>query len=677
VLVEKKMTDLLDRIVLELTTAGLESARKIAMETLADEELKGKQEAIKTVKGLLDDASTVDQKIIESFKASRDQDVTVQLNEGARKLRIVDVRDGKVMGQQRVDAGGATATIAVTFEVKDLSARERLSRMGSEEAQNDVALVKGLMALSSKAYPHARKYFGMTHPLLADRLVASVGAVEKKQEDEEARAALAAVLKMMGIMVEQFDAEAWTDAVNQRKISSDLAPKILEGIANFRNKHGNTNFAKEAEPVVQSIDRACQGGEGSRSGIPSVKPAPLSAKLAEMVGDKDAIVDFLLKRNPEIRSKDVVVRSNDDGKVVHVEIVSENLVDIGPVAAFRDLREFACGAVSPRNLWRTEPMCKLGDISALRGMPLESVSIALAYVRDLSPFRGMPLRVLRIRNCPISDLSPLKDMATIEELMMRNTEIKEISALKGLKLKRVDIGGTRVFDLRPLSGMSLEYLDITDTQVKDISMLKDMPIDELILAKTRIYNFSVLKGMPLKTLNVDETQFKDLALLKGMPLKSLHLANNGIADVSQLQGLLLNDLSLAGALEKDYSSLADMPIHCLNLSGSRVEDIAFIKDMPIESLDISNTKVSDLSPLKDTRLISLSINGTRVKDLRPIADLSLRYLNCQNIPAANFDALRRMPIRDLYISDPDGAVRPVLRTMSDLEEVNGVSVRQR
>ena len=34
--------------------------------------------------------------------------------------------------------------------------------MGSEESQTDVALVKGLMALNSKAYPRARKYLGMT-----------------------------------------------------------------------------------------------------------------------------------------------------------------------------------------------------------------------------------------------------------------------------------------------------------------------------------------------------------------------------------------------------------------------------------------------------------------------------------------------------------------------------------
>jgi len=52
-----------------------------------------------------------------------------------------------------------------------LSPRERLQRMGPDELP-EVALAKGIMAFQSRAYTHAEKYFGMTHPLLADQLLA-------------------------------------------------------------------------------------------------------------------------------------------------------------------------------------------------------------------------------------------------------------------------------------------------------------------------------------------------------------------------------------------------------------------------------------------------------------------------------------------------------------------------
>jgi len=664
-LIETKMSDLLDKIVTDLTTVGVEPALMKVGEATGDEDLSRKQEALRTIKRLLEGAAATDQKILDGFKACRGQEIQVQLSDGAKKMTIMEVRDGKVTGQQKIDSGGATAGVNVTFEVKDLSAKERLLRMGSEEAQPDVALMKGLMALNSKAYPHAKKYFGMTHPLLSDRLIACVEATEKRQAGDDAKSALVPTLRMMGVPAEPSTVEAWVDAVTQKKIPNDVAPRVLDSLAAFRAKYGATEFAKEADALLQAIEKGCQVAEPVRN-MPPVKAPPLSPKLAEMVGDSQAIVDYLLDRNPDLSSKEVTLAPVPPGATAGVTILADGLADIGPLAAFRDLKDLACSAPEGHR-------CKLSDLSPVRGLPLESLYVGFASVRDLIPLRGMPLKKLRIRDCPITDLAPLKDMFTLEELQVRATEIKDVGALRGLKIKRLDIGAsTRVFDIRPLMGMALESLNISETQVKDLAVIKDMPLRNLNLSKTRIFNFSILKGMTLTSLNLDDTQFKDLSLLKGLPLKELHLSNLSFSDITPLRGFTLTEVSLSGSLAKDYSALADMPIHSLTLSGSRVEDLEFAKDMPLTYVDISNTKISDLSPLKDKKITYLYINGTRVKDLRPLSEMPLTHLSCQNTSLNSFEPLRRLPLYSIVVDEPDGAVRPVLRTMPNLQYVNGV-----
>jgi hypothetical protein len=52
----------------------------------------------------------------------------------------------------------------------------------------------------------------------------------------------------------------------------------------------------------------------------------------------------------------------------------------------------------------------VSDLSPLRGMALEVLSVAHSRVTDLSSLRGMPLQCLWWGNTSVSDLSPLKGM---------------------------------------------------------------------------------------------------------------------------------------------------------------------------------------------------------------------------------------------------------------------------
>jgi len=111
--------------------------------------------------------------------------VEVQLTTGPRTLIIGLVKGDKVECRQMLSVGrGATSTILIG--ACDLSARERLLRMGSD-AQPEVALVKGIMAFQSKAYAYAERYLGLTHPLLAEQLLLRLhgNALSAEAPDED------------------------------------------------------------------------------------------------------------------------------------------------------------------------------------------------------------------------------------------------------------------------------------------------------------------------------------------------------------------------------------------------------------------------------------------------------------------------------------------------------------
>ncbi len=96
---------------------------------------------------------------------------------------------------------------------------------------------------------------------------------------------------------------------------------------------------------------------------------------------------------------------------------SSSLRDISPLAgaSLRELTLF--------------PDCKVTDISALRGAPLEILYLDVAPVRDISVVRGMPLRIAFFKDCPITDVSPLAGIPTLERVLLPR-DAKNIETLR-------------------------------------------------------------------------------------------------------------------------------------------------------------------------------------------------------------------------------------------------------
>ncbi len=99
------------------------------------------------------------------------------------------------------------------------------------------------------------------------------------------------------------------------------------------------------------------------------------------------------------------------------------------------------------------------------------LSLSLAdcqQVLDLTPLKGMPLRTLQIHRSEIRDLSPLM----------------------GMPLTWLDLNGCRrISDLTPLKGMKLTYLSLQSCgDLQGFAVLKGMPLTSLYLHARRLGN---------------------------------------------------------------------------------------------------------------------------------------------------------------------------------------------
>ena len=130
--------------------------------------------------------------------------------------------------------------------------------------------------------------------------------------------------------------------------------------------------------------------------------------------------------------------------------------------------------------------------AGLKDMPLKNVwfdpagrikvYIPDALLADLSPLRGLPINELTLRNTAVSDLEPLR----------------------GMPLDYLTITQTKVTSLEPLRGMPLKVLLVGDS-VGDVSVLAEIPSLEEILLPRNPKNVERLRG--LKKLRYLSTRY--------------------------------------------------------------------------------------------------------------------------------------------------------------------------
>lgn len=219
-----------------------------------------------------------------------------------------------------------------------------------------------------------------------------------------------------------------------------------------------------------------------------------------------AVVRRLKDLNPEFDGAVTPVIEN--GVVMRLKFVTDDVTDISPVRALRRLDALDC-----------------------RGTPDRQGKLS-----DLSPLRGLSLLVLHVEDNPVSDLSPVRGMP-LRDLGFFRTQVEDLEPLRGMPLKSLGIGHTDVSDLTPLAGMALTHLYCDGAPVSDLSPLRGMPLEVLYVPLTGVSDLSPLRGMSLVEASIDGAPVSDLSPLAGMPIRKLRLNYRHEHDAEVLRSL--------------------------------------------------------------------------------------------------------------------------------------------
>jgi|GEM_PF-394760 len=684
---DEKLEALRQQVARLLLSDGVPAALTLLKSLTTDQDLTEKMDQVDEIRVVLENALNADNRVLDSFASQKGKEITVRLNNAKWTMTVDDIQvnekgERRVVGREKMASdGSARVTIPRSFSVKDLSISERLTRMGAED-QPEVALVKGLLAVNSKAYPHARDSFSRTSPAIAAALLTEVARFEAGQTETSACEGLKDILKSAGVQVDGNDPAAWVGAVQAITVPPEACRKLADAIASYRKKFAGNPFLERATGVLEALKKATEREEEKKEPAVAADPEPKDEAIAVPAGPDAITPDQLRERlqavNPAVAYEEIMIRQDGDGNIAEIRIISEEACEISPLSGLRNLRILHCGAVPVEHWWVRGVTCKLKNIAALRKMPLEQVYLGGCPVKDLSPLKGMQLKFLDVRDTDIEDLSALTGMESLENLNISRTKVKDLGPVRNLsKLKIFSASGIKAYDFRPLTDCELAELDLSDTQFKDGSLLKGMALRSLNVANTKLYEFGALRDMPLARLNLAGTQFKDMGLLQGKSLNSLDLSRCAIGDISVVKGMDLRELRINDTTVKDLAPLSGIGLRVLEMRNSKVTEISVLKGLPLDRLSLADTAVDDLSPLDGSQVKVLDISRSRVRDISVIRRMPLRELYCNGTRIDDFGVLRKSAIEMLGIDDPEKeAVSRILWTMPNLKQVNYRSWRQ-
>jgi eukaryotic-like serine/threonine-protein kinase len=137
---------------------------------------------------------------------------------------------------------------------------------------------------------------------------------------------------------------------------------------------------------------------------------------------------------------------------------------------------------------------------------------------------GVVIRLnLELGTKGLVDLSPLRGLTGLQWLGCQCPSLKDLTPLRGMKLRVLNCSHGQITDLSPLKGMPLTELWCVNTGVSDLSPLTGMPLTFLVCAGTRVTDLSPLKDLPLKQVFCDFQPDRDTAILRS--IKTLETIN--------------------------------------------------------------------------------------------------------------------------------------------------------
>ena len=117
-----------------------------------------------------------------------------------------------------------------------------------------------------------------------------------------------------------------------------------------------------------------------------------------------------------------------------------------------------------------------------------------------------------------------------------NCGLRDLSPLKELKLRILDLSGNPVREIRHLQGMPLNVLWLENTGVVSLKSLNQAKLRELRLNNSPVESLDGLQGQPLENLYAVSTRIENVEPLRKSNLRGLWLTGSPVADLSRWPG---------------------------------------------------------------------------------------------------------------------------------------------
>ena len=279
---------------------------------------------------------------------------------------------------------------------------------------------------------------------------------------------------------------------------------------------------------------------------------------------------------------------------------------------------------------------KVSDLSALDSSPIVELDASGCPTTDFRPLLGAAkLEKLRVSANQKEDLGVLRNHRSLRYIALSNDNAPYLpvaefwpkyDAQMALDRKALDEkqAGLLAAHGKKLPDGSIE-LDVSKLDMRDLRALKGLKISRLTAAENPVTDLTPLARLPLNELSIKDVEVSDLRPLKGMPLIRLDMGGTKVTDLAPLHDLPLEELYMGSAEVVDLAPLHGMNLKILRFPGTPVSDVSPLRGMPLKVINMEAClNLTDLTPLTDCRelvWIILPPNANEIACLRNLPKL--------------------------------------------------------
>ena len=225
--------------------------------------------------------------------------------------------------------------------------------------------------------------------------------------------------------------------------------------------------------------------------------------------------------------------------------------------------------------------------------------------------------------------------------------------------KTITIGG-KSYETSMTGKLNLSGQKLKDSDIADLKYMTNL--NEIILSNNMLTDLSALSGLTqLEKLTFHRNSVSDLSFAQNMKsLKCIGAEYNGIKSISALSQLTdLEELWLKGNKIKDISPLKScVKMKQLSLSENPIDDISALSGMVnLTEVQLGECGLNNIKALSNCIMLEIVyVYDNNITDLTPLASCkNLSYLNAANNRLnGNFDAIKGLTILDWLDSAGNG-----------------------